>query len=445
MSLIKSKSDAVNFPLEIFGDDIKNSFISLAEEYSVPINFFGAAGLFTIASLSGNMYRTELNGRIKSIIYTMMLGPSSLGKTVIYDKLCGEIISRQDEDLRKDYVSKLKKWNEDKERATRQKYEFTDPMPHRVIRNATNGTLEAFMKYAETNPAGFGIYFDEGKKLYSGGAYKKENNSVDFWNEAWNGKTFNELRVDSDRERFVVNPSISILAGMQADRVNEMFNKDTIASGLLNRFLFTSSNYIQLNEKVDHFSQKKEVCDHWKDMIRKLFKDGCEYFDESQQLFIPFKQSAKVLYNKISSNLTTKSNELIRNIKDGDESAMFVGYLGKLYAYFGRFVLICAIIKDCKNPKIDEECIYNAEKIYNYFRYEARKLIVSISDEAITSLNEKENKLLQMLPNKFTLQNAKDICKEMMLSDSYFQVGYLRKFRNGYIKQLQDKSYEKMA
>lgn len=444
MSLIKSKTEDINFPLEIYGEEIKNSFISLASEYSVPVNFFGVTGLFTIASLSGNMYRTELNGRIKSIIYAMMLGPSSLGKTVVYDKLCGDIISLQDERLRKDYTDKLKTWNEDKERAARQKIEFTDPMPKRTIRNATNGTLEAFMKYAETNPAGFGIYFDEGKKLYAGGAYKKENNSVDFWNEAWNGKTFNELRVDSDRERFVVNPSISILAGMQADRVNEMFNKDTIASGLLNRFLFTSSNYIQLNESIDHFSQKKEACDEWKDIVKKLFKDGCHYIDENQQNFIPFKESAKILYNKISSKLTAQSNELIRGIKDGDESAMFVGYLGKLYAYFGRLVLISAIIKNHISPKIDEDCIYNAEKIYNYFRYEAKKLIVSISDEALTNLNEKENKLLKMLPDKFTLQDAKNICKEMKLSDSYFQVCFLRKYRTGHIKQLQDKSYEKM-
>ena len=445
MSLIKSKEENNSFPLEIYGEQIKNSFISLANEYSVPVNFFGVTGLFTIASLSGNMYRTELNGRIKSIIYAMMLGPSSLGKTVVYDKLCGDIISRQDEQLRKDYVSRLKDWNENKERATRQKSEFTDPMPNRTIRNATNGTLEAFMKYAETNPAGFGIYFDEGKKLYSGGAYKKENNSVDFWNEAWNGKTFNELRVDSERERFVVNPSISILAGMQADRVNEMFNKDTIASGLLNRFLFTSSNYIQLNELVDHFSQKKEACDEWKDIVRKLFKEGCEYVDENQQYFVPFKESAKTLYNKISSKLTAQSNELIRGIKDGDESAMLVGYLGKLYAYFGRFVLISAIIKNHLNPKIDDECIYNAEKIYNYFKYEAKKLIVSISDEAITNLNDKESKLLKMLPAKFSLQDAKDISRELKLSESYFQVCFLRKFNKGYIKQLQDKSYEKMA
>ena len=443
MSLVKTKKEIVNFPLEIFGPVIENSFKELANEYSVPVNFFGATALFTIASLSGNMYRTELNGRIKSIIYAMMLGPSSLGKTVVYDKLCGDIISKDDEKLRKDYIQRIKQWNEDKEKASRNKYEFTDPMPTRTIRNATNGTLEAFMKYAETNPAGFGVYFDEGKKLYSGGAYKKENNSVDFWNEAWNGKTFNELRVDSERERFVVNPSISILAGMQAERVNEMFNKDTIASGLLNRFLFTSSNYINLNENVDHFSQKKEVCEDWQMIVKKLFNDGCNYCDENSQIFVPFTHTAKVLYNQISSKLTAESNELIKNIKDGDESSMMVGYLGKLYAYFGRFVLLSAIIENLNQPKITDQSILNAEKIYNYFKAEAKILLVKISSEAQTNLNEKESKLLLLLPDKFTISDAKAICRELKLSDSFFGVAFLRKYKHGYIKQLLDKTYEK--
>jgi hypothetical protein len=444
MSLVTSKIEPENFPLQIFGNEIKESFESLSQEYSVPLDFFGVAGIFTIASLSGNMYRTELNGRIKSIIFAMMLGPSSLGKTIVYDKLFGDIISKQDENLRKDYQNKIKAWNEAKAKAIRERYEFTDPMPTRTIRTATNGTLEAFMKYAETNPAGFGLYFDEGKKLYSGGKYAKDNTSVEFWNEAWNGKTFNELRVDSDRERFVVNPAISILAGMQPERVNEMFNESTISSGLLNRFIFCHSDYIQLNEDVDHFSQKKEVCENWKSIVKQLFDNGCNYHDESQQIFIPFTENAKKIYNKISKKITAQSNDLIKNIKDGDESRLMIGYMGKLYAYLGRFTLICALIKDIHSPIITEESILNAEMIYNYFKNQARKLLVKISDQVFTDLNEAQGKLLNMLPDKFTLHEAKEISKELKLSDSFFYNTYNRKYKGVYIKQIHDKTYERL-
>jgi hypothetical protein len=444
MSLIKTKQEIVNFPLEVFGEEIKASFEELANEYSVPVNFFGATALFTIASLSGNMYRTELNGRIKTIIYAMLLGPSSLGKTVVYDKLCGDIIQDKDEALRNDYVRRLKQWNEQKESCKASKFNFTDPMPTRTIRTATNGTLEAFKKYAENSPAGFGVYFDEGKQLYAGGQYQKENHSVDFWNAAWNGKTFNELRVDSERERYVTNPSISILAGMQADRVNEMFTKDTIASGLLNRFLFSASGYIRLNESIDHFNHKKEVCDEWKRLVRFLFDEGVNYIDFNNQTFIGFKPSAKTSYNNVCEKITKQANELISDIKDGDESKMMVGYLGKLYAYLGRFVMICAICRNSINPVIDDQCVLDAEKIYNYFRFEAKKLLIKINDEAVTNLNESESKLLKMLPDKFTTAEAKQIAGELKLSDSFFGVAFNRKYKNGYLIRNQDRTYCKV-
>lgn len=444
MSLVTPKSENIEFPLEIFGEEIAGSFLQIAEQYSVPANFTGVTALFTISGMAGNMYRTELKSSIKTILYCMMIGPSSLGKTVVYDKLCGDVISLQDEQLRKDYVAKLKAWTEDKEKAKRNSNEFTTPMPVRTIRNATSGTTEAFMKYAENNPAGFGVYFDEGRQLYAGGAYKKENTSVDFWNKAWNGKTFNDLRVDSERERYVKDPAISVLCGMQTDRISEMFNKEAIDTGLINRFLFTSSSYVKLNEDVDHFSPKKEVCEDWQMIVRRLFKDGCDYVDFNDQKFVPFSNSAKALYNSICKRLVIQSNEMISNVKEGDESKMLLSYIGKLYAYLGRFILVCAIIKNAKEPKIDDECILNAEKIYKYFRAEAKKLIITISDEQITNLNEKESRLLMMLPAKFTTREAKEICRELKLSDNYFGVTFLRKYKFGYIKQLPDKTYEKM-
>jgi hypothetical protein len=110
--------------------------------------------------------------------------------------------------------------------------------------------------------------------------------------------------------------------------------------------------------------------------------------------------------------------------EDGEESAMMVGYMGKLYAYFGRFVILCSIIKNPRQPHIDEECIKDAEKIYNYFKSEARKLLVKISNEQLTNLNENEQKLLNMLPEKFSFHDAGEICKKLKLNNKYFGIAF---------------------
>ena len=173
-----------------------------------------------------------------------------------------------------------------------------------------------------------------------------------------------------------------------------------------------------------------------------MFTNGCEFWGEL--VFIPFTKGAKKLYNQTSSKLTRQSNILIQSIKDGDESAMMVGYMGKLYAYFGRFVMICAIIKNLRDPIITEECIKDAEKIYNYFKSEARKLLAKISNEQLTNLNENEQKLLNMLPEKFSFPDAEEICKKLGLNKKFFGVSFLRKYKFGYVKQMPDRSYLKM-
>ena len=136
---------------------------------------------------------------------------------------------------------------------------------------------------------------------------------------------------------------------------------------------------------------------------------------------------------------------MIDNMKDGDESQLLIGYMGKLYAYFGRFVMVSAIISNNSMPHINEECVLNAEKIYNYFAYEAKILLTKINEEANTNLNENESKLLQMLPDKFSFQDAKDICRELKLSDKFFIVAFNRKYKNGHVVRLASKTYQKLA
>ena len=135
---------------------------------------------------------------------------------------------------------------------------------------------------------------------------------------------------------------------------------------------------------------------------------------------------------------------MIENIKDGDESQMMIGYMGKMFAYFGRFVMICAICRNPVNPVIDDICIFNAEKIYNYFRYEAKNLLVKINDEANSNLTENESKLLSMLPDKFSITEAKEISVELKLSETFFSTAFNRKYKNGYITRGSGKIYEKV-
>lgn len=438
---------ATSFPFEIFKPHIAQSFKDLAEEHSIPPDFFGSAALFTIAALSGNMYQTELNGSIKNMVYLMLVGQSGVGKSPTYDLVCGNIIAPLNNTLSDNYDAAMAEWEERKEYAKSAKppVAFTDPEPIRKLRMATGGTMEGFMSHAMTSPAGYGLYYDEGGELLGGpNQYKKENSSIDFWNKMWNGQPFNDVRADKKRERYVPATSISVMIGMQNDRVSNYFTRDTMDSGLPFRFLITTSEILPLQENVDHFNQeKRKPCDEWTSLVRNLFNKGANnYYKDSKPTIIPFTSEARTAYNSISSTLIRASNKLRMSQKAGDSTSLMVKYEGKLYTYFGRFLIIMAILDNYVDPEITTDHIRKALLLYKFYRSQASLLFNSLLDDDLT---ENERMLLESLPDdeEFTREEIEKACIGLKLSPKFFDTAFRRKFRNGFIKRVSKGIYLK--
>jgi Protein of unknown function (DUF3987) len=428
---------ALKFPFEIFSRSIADSFQELADEYSLPPDYLGSTALFTLSALSGNMYQTELNGSIKNIIYSMLVGPTGTGKTPAYTHLCSNITGPLDAELFERHKREMKEWTDKKEEHRVAKTAFKDPVPRRRIRMATSGTMEGIMNHAMHSTAGFGMYYDEGgKMLGSPNAYKRDTSSIDFWNETWNGQPFNDLRADTEKERFVGGTSISVLIGMQTDRVEKYFTADSIESGLPFRFLITVSERQLLQENVDHFNLlRRKPCEDWVALVRKLYwKGATEFFKDTVPYSIPFTDSAKAAYNDFSRRLIQESNrQQIGQKKDGITSLM-MKYDSKLYSYVGRFLLILAIMDDQNTPAITIEHVRKSELLYRYYRSQAQKLFTIMQDD---DLSENERLLLDSLPDEeFCTEDIVHACEAIDLSEKFFYTAFRRKLRNGFVKRV---------
>lgn len=425
------------FPFEIFHPDIEASFRDLAQEYSLPLDYLGTSALFTIAALSGNMYRTELNGEIKNIMFCMLVGPSGTGKSPAYDLLCGNIVEPLNAELWQQYDNAHKEWREKKEAARLAKTLFTEPEPIRRIRMATGGTMEGIMKHAMTSPAGFGLYYDEGgTMLGSPNQYKKDTSSTDFWNKMWNGQPFDEMRADSSRERYIDKTSISVMVGMQGERLARYFNSDTVESGLPFRFLFTMAEDILLKEDVNRFDKtRRGVCWPWRNIVSELFRKGAyNYFRDDTPTQIPFQEPARMLFNQMSTKYLRASNALKLARKTGDTSSLLLNYESKLYAYFGRFLIILALLDNREQPMITEQHVYNASLLYDFYRNQARMILSGLQDD---DLNDNERLLLDALPDEeFGREEILLACVGLKLAPRYFETAFRRKFRMGWIKKV---------
>ncbi len=447
LPMVQPPTKKSSFPFEVFSDEIRQSFEEVAYEYSIPQDYFGLAALFTISALSGSMYTTEVG--IQNSIYGMLIGPSGLGKSPAYNLVCGDIVEPLEQQLFDNWKLAYKEWDDKRNDAKHAKppYAFKDHKPDRKVRTAKGGTVEGIMAHSMTSPAGFGLYYDEGGKMMgSPNAYKKDTSAVDFWNEIWNGKYFNELRSDSERERFGSKTRISCLIGMQTDRVQNYFTKDATDSGLAFRFLFTQAEYIHLNENVDHFTEKRKLCDDWRCLVQFLFKKGAyDFFKDDLPYQVNFTDTAKLMYNQISGNFISGSNELRESRKIGDTDDMLIGYESKLYSYFGRFMLVLAIMKDAKQPVIDETCVDGAFKLYNYFKEQAQILFSRLSTDSQTDLSQNERSMLDALPNdrEFTKEDIAKVTKDLKMADRFFYTAFRRKYKMGWVKKTANGKYIK--
>ena len=436
-----------SFPLEVFPEKVKESIQTIAEQYSIPADLLAASALFAVAALAGNIYVAKVNGGVKPILYIMMVAPSGVGKTPAYKKMCGEIINPLRGFLNEVFKQEQNAWKERKKAAKELGKEFTELQPFKRVRIIEDATLEATLRHAESSPAGFGLFYDEGGRLFSGVTqYRKDASPVDFLNENWNGQAYESIRADSDKDRFIANPAISILIGMQKERMAKYFTEDVLHSGLANRFLICQGDFKQINEAADFFDEnRKEVCQEWRDLIRGLFHRGAEMTAEQSAISVEFTLEAKIGYNNIMSDIAGNQNKLIKSLKREDENMPLVAANAKLQAYVARLALVLSIIDNYTGPTITEKNVKDAYSLYKFFKRNSDRILLSLNSTATTGLTESEAELLEALPDQeFTSKQAEEVCISLDLGKKFFFVSFKRKYSKGWVKIIQKGVYEKV-
>ena len=445
MITVKEKISVIKcFPFDVFPDPIKDSMISVAKYYNLPGDYIGAAALFSIASLAGNQYQATAKGPVKPILFSLLIGPSGVGKTPAYNLMCGNIINAQRSVQNDVFKRELKEWIDKKAAAKGGESSFTEPKPTNRIRMIEDVTMEAVSKEAETSVAGFGVYYDEGGRMFTSvNQYKADSSSYDFWNEIWNGKTYQISRVDESRSRFIKSPSVSVLAGMQKERMGKYFNENIISSGFAFRFLMVESDYISIKEDIDYFDElKNEMCEDWQDIIRGLFSGGMHMTKDGEPRPVHFTDEAKKEYTRIMRSIAKEQNVNISTATRDDNTKVALG--AKMQAYIARLALILAIIEDYTGPNITVANVHGAYELYKFYKGNAEKIIGALRKQDIVGLTDTEQDLFDALPDMFTAAEAVQVCQNLRLNEKFFLNSFRRKFDQGYIRKLNRGAYEKI-
>jgi len=302
------------------------------------------------------------------------------------------------EDLK--FKSDIAEWNADKLKAMGSKETFNKPKPKRFIPFAVDGTTEGYIGLCQDQQSGIGVYHDEAETILNAGSFKANNDSISFFTQAFSGGRFTQIRADRDKERVVQNLNINLLMGTQPSRMRNIFTEDRIANGFASRFLMVESDYISLNEDADPFTNSREMCSEWKDLIQTLYDVNKLYsLGDHKQLKIEITSEAKELYRKYYKANLKAANERISDNIEGH----IIGTQAKMSAYMPRLTQIIAIMNNPLEPVITANTVEMADKLLKFYANSTVDIISRIFNEADTGLPNELDTLYNSLPDTLTL------------------------------------------
>ena len=411
---------STDYPLHVFPKEIRRSIMEVSEARSLAPQFVATAGLWTISSLAGTMFKSDFNGDGKNILFCLMIAPVSVGKTPAFKVMCETPLKEAQEKMDANYLQKITEWQKAKDQDSKK---FKDKRPVRYIPIAVDGTTEGYIAKSMVQPNGIGVYQDEAETILNAGSFKSNNDAISFFTQAFSGGRISQIRADDTKERVVPNLNLNLLMGTQPIRVKNIFTEDRLSSGFASRFLMVEADYKELNTDSDPFSPGKEMCKQWNDIVNELYYSGMQFNEQGGQRRIAITDSAKNIYRSYYKTLLTEANTRITSKAE----SYIIGTEAKMSAYFPRLIHILSIMYDPKNPSITDDIVHHGWTLYRYYANSTINVISKLHGEIETGLPTDLELLYQSLPDEFTRKDAVDVCKRLNLNERRFDVSIRRK------------------
>ena len=434
--------DASNgYPSGIFPQSVEKSIQEVAREKSLHPEFLATAGLFTIASLAGNCYTSDLPDETKNIIFAIMIAPVSVGKTPAFKTMCEnplkDLMARED----KEYEAEVQEWTRERAEANANKQPFNKAHPKRFIPFAVDGTTEGYIGLMQDQSAGMGIYHDEAETILNAGAHKANNDAISFFTQAFSGGRYTQIRADRSKERVVKSLNMSLLMGTQPSRLKNLFGADRIQSGFASRFLLVQSDYLKLKEDVSPFTETRQMCQEWKDLLFELYKRNKLYCKgDTPPIKIVITEQAIPVLEKYYRQQRIDANK--RHENKAEDYVM--GTEAKMSAYYFRFCHLIAIAHNTMCPIITAEVAELAWKLYRWYAESTVNILAGIYTENESGLPADLRLLMDNLPAKFTTKEAEALCIRLNVRPKRFIDSMRRPDFARHFKRIAHGQYEKL-
>lgn len=373
--------DGVPFPTSVFPPALREIIESYSTATGSPPDFLGASMLTVIGALIGN--RLELhfgNFSASGVLWTALVAPSGAGKT--------EPINATLAPLRKydnEAFSAYRRACADYEIQVRNTSKKADkPAPpeqpaHYVI---TDATLESLHQQTE-HGRGIIMYRDELVSWFGSFNQYRSGADLENWLSLWVGVPIFVSRKSGAIS--VQNPHVSVIGGIQNDRLKTLASDEKAASGFFARLLFCYPKIapppLLSHEETNFEAWAQCVGRIVENITPQLNNDGtpapliCQYSDEAWEIIQNYDDELRTELSAEPDGLTATT-------------------VSKMRVYLHRLALISqALFYGAGETKIvvtiEPESAAVAVELCRYFRYCSDKVICTLSEQAADALLKK--------------------------------------------------------
>lgn len=447
-NMIRQEVECVNnhVPLDALPDKVQQILLDLAHYENFSPDYAAMAMLSAVASAIGNACHIRIKGSwtSSSCLYMVLVGRPGQGKTSPLD-FAYKPIQEQDYQNYCKFKDDFERYNElmgEKGKKGEDDNSMKKPILKQTI--LSDFTQEAMIRHHSNNLRGITIFVDEIMGMF---------NSINRYGDsplesqlltAYSGKQLKMNRCNSPVPYLIRTPCINIVGSTQTQRIGELFTKERIASGLIDRIMFVypkeKKPSVWLLDKPDTdistLSEKR-----WKVIMDKIL-DLPMVIDESQSSISPLilnmsDDGRAYFYNW--------RNRLCETAYSTCDNAIQESRIMKMDSHVARLAVIIQVLRwacgESHMQFVDIDSIKSAIRIHEYLE-ESYSRVADIVAE--TGMDPLRKEFIDLLGNTFTTADAITAGREVGMSESGVKKSLPRMVRDKLLRKVKHGIYEKV-
>ena len=398
----------IGIPLDAFPQKLQDIIFEVARIEQFDLEYLTLSMLSAAATAIGNSCHIRIRGSWKSCpaLYVILIGRPGQGKTPPLD-YAFRPLQEHDFLLVSKFIEENKRYAE---LNAGNKVNATDTdKPVLVQTILSDLTQEAMMRIHNDNQRGVVILVDEIMGFFNSIYRYNDSPLLTQLLTAYSGKPLKVSRCNNPVPIIILHPCINIIGTTQTQRIGELFTKENVSSGLIDRILFLhpkNREIPKMEENQNAVSQGNDKAESvyrkWKAIINKLL--ALEPDHDEKGVIIPkvldMIEDAYRFFAQWKNALVEKANSI-------EDERLIDSRMMKADSNVARLALVFQLLgwacDEIHMPHIDVRSVQAAIRMYEYLELSYQSIKSHIQTDSMPPLKKA---FLDLVQPDFTTADA---------------------------------------